>query len=119
MPEEQEDPIEATNLQARCAVCLRPMPLKRDGTICAHGQVRHRCAGSGQASSSVSLDPTTVCHPSSHTLAPPTSTPVMACATRPQRIPILKRLPCASPDLAARKLATILEQVTAANDVTN
>ena len=36
---------------------------------------------------------------------------------RPQ-VPILKRLPRASRDLAARKLATILEQVTAFNDIT-
>lgn len=32
-----------------------------------HGPVRHRCTGSGQAPSSVSLDPATVGHPSSHT----------------------------------------------------
>ena len=71
------------------------------------------------APSSVSLDPATICHPLSQKLAPLTSTPATACPIRPQCVMILKRLPRASRDLAARKLATILEQVTAANDVTN
>ena len=117
MSEEREDPIEAANPWARCAVCLRPMALRRDGAIHVHGLVSHRCAESGQEPSSISLNPATVCHPSLTAPAPPTYTPATACSTRPQRVPILKRLPCASRDLATRKLATILEQVTATNDV--
>ena len=104
-------------MRARCAVCLRPMPLRGDGAIRVHGPVGHRCAGSGKPPSSVGLDIAAACHSPLQGPAPATLEPGTVGFIRPQ-VPILKRLPQASRNLAARKLATILERVTAVNDIT-
>ena len=118
MSEARLESIAEADSRARCAVCRRPVALRRDGAIRVHGPLEHRCAGSGEPPSTVIQDTGTVGHPPSQAPATQTPTPpaVTAGPARPQRIPILKRLPRASQDPAARKLAAILEQVTAAND---
>ena len=35
--------------RAPCKICLRPMPLRKDGAIRVHGPVGDRCPGSGIA----------------------------------------------------------------------
>ena len=104
-------------MRARCAVCLRPMPLRGDGAIHVHGPVGHRCVGSGKPPSSAGLDNAAACHSSLQGPTPATLASGTVGFIRLQ-VPILKRLPRASRDLAARKLATILDRVTAVNDIT-
>ena len=55
---------------AKYIACICTMSLRRDGTIHVHGPVRHQCAGSEEAPSSVSLvnavavtAAAAVCHP--------------------------------------------------------
>ena len=53
-----EEHVDLGGTSASCAkytACIRTMPLRRDGTIHVHGPVRHQCAGSGEAPSSVGL----------------------------------------------------------------
>ena len=102
-----------------CAVCLRSMPLRKDGAVRVHGPVVCRCPGSGKRPRSAPPDmspgPTTP-QPSScsqHPTAPSTSPGVSLLP----RIRLLKRLPLASRDHAASKLSTVLEEVNRSNNV--
>ena len=102
-----------------CAVCLRSMPLRKDGAVRVHGPVVCRCPGSGtrprSAPPDMSPGPTTP-QPSScsqHPTAPSTSPGVSLLP----RIRLLKRLPLASHDHAASKLSTVLEEVNRSNNV--
>ena len=105
--------------RAPCAVCLRQMPLRKDGTIHVHGPVSWRCGGSGGSPNTIvpetreAQDPGSADHvPSaSRTLPPPT----VASFSPLPRVRVVKRLPHASQDPATRKLASILEEVTMVN----
>ena len=94
--------------RALCKICHRPMPLRRDGAIRVHGPVGERCPGSGVA-------PLPCDVPSAET---PQQTVRQASTEDLSILPhvrILKRLPRASRVQSARKLATILDEVTVAN----
>ena len=92
-----ESPIpEASHLsRAECAVCRRSMPITRCGLVRVHGPVASRCPGSRNPPFS-------------------TSTPEAALALSLPRLSAktVKRIPRASRDRSARKLANILDQVT-------
>ena len=109
--------------RAPCSVCLRQMPLKKDGAVRVHGPVRCRCLGSGKPPSSVAPRPPVPVSPPTHPTLPAGPRPLSSTATAdrnvflPPRVKILKRVPKASRDQAARKLATVLNEVTSKNDV--
>ena len=88
----------ADSSRAPCSVCYRPMPVTRLGLIRVHGPVNDRCPGSR---------------------SPPAGAPIPAnhSTFNPSRpgVKILKRVPRASRDLGARKLATILDGVVKDN----
>ena len=102
-----------------CAVCLRSMPLRKDGAVRVHGPVMCRCPGSGKrprgAPPDMSPGPTasqpSLC--SQHPTAPSASPGVSLLP----RIRLLKRLPLASHDHAASKLSSVLEEVNRSNNV--
>ena len=123
--------------RAPCGVCLRTMPLKRDGSIRVHGPVGNCCSGSGcpprslaaslQVSTSSATQPPTLSQSSAHCTQPSQpnsaslqSTPCPSPALI-QLLPsgrILKRIPRSSRGHAASKLATILENLVVSNDTT-
>ena len=115
-----ESPVADHNLtRAPCAVCLRQMPLRKDGTIRVHGPVSRRCGGSDGSPSTIApetreaQEPGSADHvPSASRALPP---PPVASFSPLPRVRVLKRLPCATRDPAARKLASILEEVTTVN----
>ena len=114
----QLESIGKADSRVRCAVCRRPVALRRDGAIRVHGALGTAVLDQeSRHARTVIQDPGTACHPPSQVSATPTPQAVTAGITRPQRVPILKRLPQAFSDPAARELETILEQVTVANDV--
>ena len=77
--------------RATCKICLRPMPLRKDGAIHVHGPVGDRCPGSGIAQHPYACDtPPTEAFPQAGTQA---STEDLS--TLPF-VRILKRLPRAS-----------------------
>ena len=102
-----------------CAVCLRSMPLRKDGAVRVHGPVVSRCPGSGKQLRGT------------HLAAPPVPTmpQSLSCSQPPivpsaspsisllPRVRLLRRLPLASRDLAASKLSTVLEEVNRSNNV--
>ena len=95
--------------RALCNVCLRSMPLRKDGTIRVHGPVGDRCPGSGSLPfprdpSSIDVPPRTYDQASTEDLT-------VDFFTLPY-VRILKRIPRASRDQSARKLATILDDPT-------
>ena len=94
--------------RAPCKICLRPMPLRKDGAIRVHGPVGDRCPGSGIAPLPCDTPPTEA-FPQAGTQA---STEDLS--TLPF-VRILKRLPRASRVQSARKLRTILDEVTVTN----
>ena len=109
---------ESTNPVAnrgQCAICCRIMPLTRAGLVRVHGPVRNHYCGShnlplipnlGQGAVSLGIG------------ASPPSSPPRREVPNPTRftVKILKRIPRASRDHAARKLATILDQVVLNNN---
>ena len=112
-----ESPVgEHSMTRAPCAICLRQMPLRKDGTIRVHGPVSWRCGGSGGSPSTIApetreaqdLGSTDHVSPASRALPPP---PVASFFPFPC-VRVLKRLPRASQDPTARKLASILEEAT-------
>lgn len=102
-------------MRALCNVCLRSMPLRKDNTIRVHGPVGDRCPGSGSSpfprDSPIDIPPRTDSQTSTENRADDFS-------TLPY-VRILKRIPRASRDQSARKLATILDEVTADNSVSS
>ena len=115
-----ESPVgEHSVTRAPCGVCLRQMPLRRDGTIRVHGPVSRRCAGSGGSPSAIAPETREAQDPGSADYVPSTSRalspPPVASFSPLPRVRVLKRLPRASRDPAARKLASILEEVTTVN----
>ena len=107
-PSETEiSPACADPSRAQCPVCLRSMPVTRVGVICVHGMVGNRCPGSQQPPSPFSQSQRT---PAQDFL--PREKGVLF---RKPLVKILKRIPRASRDLSAKKLASILDQVTEDN----
>ena len=117
-------------MRGSCGVCLRHILLRRDEGIRVHGPVGNRCPGSGKPPNSLEPLPRTDV-PSSTTafsLPPPTaaaagldcglSPPCVTCIQLQPTGKILKRIPRSSRELAATKLAAILEAVIVENDVT-
>ena len=109
---------ESTNPVAnrgQCAICYRIMPLTRAGLVHVHGPVGNRCRGScnlplipnlGQGELSPGIG-----------ASPPSSPPTREVLNAPRStVKILKRIPRASRDHTARKLATILDQVVLSNN---
>ena len=88
--------------RAQCLICHRTMPLTRAGLIRVHGPVEDRCPGSRKPPSSLPLRE---------------NTPTQDFRPRRPSVSILKRIPRASRDLSARKLASILDLVTTDNTV--
>ena len=88
--------------RAQCPICRRTMPLTRAGLIRVHGPVEDRCPGSRKPPSSLPLRE---------------NTPTEDFRPRRPSVSILKRIPRASRDLSARKLASILDLVTTDNTV--
>ena len=99
-----------------CATCGKPMPIRLDSNVRTHGPVSARFPGSGLPPCRAPSTPPTA-RPSS----PPSvaeRSPVKSASINPgrSRVKTLKRVPRASRDLVARKLADILDNVTALND---
>ena len=108
-------------------MCLRCMPLRRDGGVRVHGPVDNRCPGSGKQpriaaplghsfSSTESSPPATTVVADSSPGPPPSPAHVEGLHLQPPG-KIVKRIPRASREHAASKLAAILDDVTAANNV--
>ena len=127
----REDPVapgpadSITQMRAKCGVCLRCMPLRRDGAIRVHGPVSHRCPGSGNLplsnlhsqSSAVPIDIPCPTSNQSNSTSSTSSTDSDAGIWLQPCGRILKRVPRGSRELAANKLADILTDVTLCNDV--
>ena len=88
-------------VRAPCSVFHREMPVTRLGMIRIHGPVTNRCPG--------------LSNPLLQ--APGSSDPIVNSAIKPipPNIKILKRIPCAAHDLAARRLASIIDDVVREN----
>ena len=100
--------------RALCYICLRPMPLRKDGAVRVHSPVGQRCPGSG--SPPLPHDTSSADAPrQTGTQTPP---PMEDFSTLPY-VRLLKRLPHASRDQSARKLATILDEVTVVNSASS
>lgn len=105
--------------RGQCAICFRFSPLTKAGLVRVHGPVGNCCRGSrnlplvpdlGQGTMSSGIDagidaPLPSSPPRREALNPPRST-----------VKILKRIPRASRDHAARKLALILDQTVLNNN---
>ena len=95
--------------RAPCSVCHREMPVTRLGLIRTHGPVTNRCLGSRCTPAQASDSPV---HSTNGRSAP-------AQAPRPSdpiaNVKILKRIPRAARDLAARRLGSILDDVVREN----
>ena len=106
---------ESTNPVAnrgQCAICCRIMPLTRAGLVRVHGPVGNRCRGSRNLPFIPNLG-----QGAGIGASPPSSPPRREVLTPPRStVKILKRIPRASRDHAARKLATILDQVVLNNN---
>ena len=100
--------------RAPCHICLRPMPLRKDGAVRVHGPVGQRCPGSG----SPPLPHDTSSADAPRQTGTQTPTPMEDFSTLPY-VRLLKRLPRASRDQSARKLATILDEVTVVNSASS
>ena len=87
--------------RAPCSVCHREIPVTRLGMIRTHGPVTNRCPG-------LSNPPLQ---------APGSSDPIANSAIKPNppNVKILKRIPRAARDLAARRLASIIDDVVREN----
>ena len=105
-------------LRGLCTVCCRSMPVRRDGFVCVHGPVGHRCQGSAELPQRAP-----------HTL-PSDGDCTQQAISRPidmdigslspdtisfPRVKLLRRLPRASRALAAKTLSNILNQITRLN----
>ena len=104
--------------RAPCAVCKRLMPVTRTGLIRVHGPLDNRCDGSRVPPGSLPSDSdcgNSQILPPLVSDAPPSpqgalSPPKLAART-------IKKIPRAARELAAKKLAGILGQVVASNDL--
>ena len=83
--------------RAPCSVCHREMPVTRLGMIRTHGPVTKRCPGSS--------NPPLQAPGSSETIAN------SAIKPNPPNVKILKRIPRAARDLAARRLVSKFHQL--------
>ena len=105
--------------RAPCAVCLRQMPLRKDGTICVHGPVSRRCGGLGGSPSTIALETREAPDPGSANHVPSASCtllpPSVASFSPLPHVRVLKRLPRASRDPIMRKLASIMKEVATVN----
>ena len=125
LEENQEDmvsashPAQAGNTGA-CSVCHLPYSVTRAGAIRTHGPVHNRCQGSGKPPSVI---PPCVprdnaiavtCTPYTSTNQPPPSDTVTLSPVASSRI--LKRVPRGSRDHAAKKMASIVQNVVIGND---
>ena len=111
-----------------CAVCHHPISVTDADLVCIHGPLRRRCPGSRQqpwsgpdnALSSRSRWPcgTEEINTGSAVTSPlPLSQSLSECNPTNHSLKILKRIPWASREPAARKLALIVEVVLVANDL--
>lgn len=104
-----------------CMVCLHPMPLWKDGAVCVHSPVACRCPGSGKhprsappAMTHLSREPQLpLVHQHALQIAPSPSPDISLLCVR-----LLKRLPQASHNQAAKNLTTVMDEVNRHNNVT-
>ena len=102
-----------------CASCGKSMPIRLDGNIRTHGPVSSRCPGSGIPPCHASAKPPALRDRPSLPSSAAERSPIKSASINPgrSRVRTLKRVPRASRDLVARKLAEILDNVTSLNDI--
>ena len=103
---------------AICSVCQRSIALTRTGQVRVHGPFGNRCPGSRSlpavplpslATSAPGLSSTTrEDHPNLQSLR---ATPAPLCPPPPSSMKIIERILRASRDVAAKKLASLVEAV--------
>ena len=106
------------SVTAQCVACSRVISVTRAGLVHVHGPIGNRCPGSQclpAASASSSSSSTAL--PSSVPQSPPSSSlsDITDLPPRPA-VKILKRVPRASREVAAKKLATVVGNVVNCND---
>ena len=101
---EDEAAEDSAPYRSQCTVCHRSMPVTRLGLIRIHGPVWNRCPGSRKPRA-----PVNTCQRGN---IPDIADSVQAFKLRRFSAKILKRVPRASRDLSARKLAKILDRVS-------
>ena len=101
---EDEAPEDSASSRSQCTVCHRSMPVTRLGLIRVRGLVLNRCPGSRKPPA-----PVNTCQRGN---IPDIADSVQAFKLRRFSVKILKRVPRASRNLSARKLAEILDRVS-------
>ena len=108
-------PAEVRGIRPSCTVCRRTISITASGLVRLHGPIRACCPGSRRASLDVlSSQRSTIIE-----VGPPSPQPFsQSSVSLPPMIncKIVKRIPRNSRDLAAKKLASILEAVVSHND---
>ena len=107
-------------IRAPCSVCRRVMPLTRAGLVRVHGPVSNRCPGSRlppapsglSAPSAAPVIPPHHHRPHHAALPSQNQEPEASCLFGlPHLVKTVERIPRASRDVAARKMAAILQDV--------
>ena len=93
------------------------MPIKNDGLVRIHGPVNCRCPGSNHPPSSSSAPEVSASDSTLDPTPPSSSNPVDLSFKGPSGTKVIRRIPRGSRDLAARKFAYALDQVTSLNNV--
>ena len=109
-----------SGLSSHCSACHRAIALTGAGVICQHGPVSSRCPGAGRPPAALGpLSQSSATSSQSHSHA--ALTPLSPSTSLPPRplVKILSRIPRASRESSAKKLATILEAVVRRNDHTS
>ena len=108
-----------------CAICLRPMPIRKDGFIRVHGPHKDRCPGSGRPPRTVdgrsTIQPGLSTSEASsddlgHGEQSDTTTTPLTIPSCPPNISVLRRIPRDSREKTSAKLTTVLDQVVGHND---
>ena len=121
-----EDTVQLSSSMTRavCSVCRHVMPVTRAGLIRVHAPVGNRCSSSHlpPAPSGLSLLPA-----ASTSATPPSSLPALPSQNQepevfclfgpPHLVKTVKKIPRTSRNIAARKMAAILQNVISLNDV--
>ena len=96
----------------KCPVCQRSMPVNRSGLVRVHGPVANRCPGSRQPFADA---PSWLGGLTTNTDRSCLNMPEQAFNFHRRSVRILKRIPRASRELSAGKLAVIFERVISDN----